>query len=87
MTTPRLPTRPLNPNSWSARIREADINIPAELLAEAIGCTTNLVRVVRHHMRYGRDRTAEKTRYHTVRQNIAQHCILSPRAMKSDMSV
>jgi hypothetical protein len=46
--------RTIEPNSLSGRVRAMPLSVPAKDVAAQIGCTENLVRVVRSNMKHGR---------------------------------
>lgn len=46
--------RQIDPNSLSGRVRALPVSVPAKEAAAKIGCTENLVRVVRSNMKHGR---------------------------------
>jgi hypothetical protein len=46
--------RTIEPNSLSGRVRAMPLSVPAKEAATQIGCTENLVRVVRSNMKHGR---------------------------------
>lgn len=46
-----------DPNSMSSKIRAQSLRMPPAQVAKKLGCTTNLVRVVRCHMTLGRKRS------------------------------
>lgn len=46
--------RTIDPNSFSGRVRAMPLSVPVKDAAVQIGCTENLVRVVRSNMKHGR---------------------------------